>query len=324
MVLALARVAEALPAISKSRTMTDGPRYQYRGVEDITAAAAPLLAKEGVVFAPNVTHRENVALTINNKPWTECWLTVRFRIYGPGGLRDYIEVTTVGVGRDNSDKAGNKAMTAAFKYALTEVLCITDQKDDADEYHPESDEASPAYQVRPPEPDVTRQEADAFAARLQDESQTPPKVREAFMQWKDAQGWRWPWSRDTFGLMFDKLAELLLEESGGVPDGPPDDSPQPPEQGQDPLAELRGGNPPPVTTEASERPTEAAARRSLDAAHAVLDRRTKFEEFAKSKKVPEVRAMLEGYELDNTGDAKTIRDRLVDHLMRQAEQAEAS
>jgi hypothetical protein len=60
-------------------------------------------------------------------------------VYGPGGLEDRIESVTMGIGRDNSDKSANKAMTGAFKNLLLRLLCIGDPADDTDGHTVEGD-----------------------------------------------------------------------------------------------------------------------------------------------------------------------------------------
>lgn len=129
-VAALSRVMAELPGIGKDQTSPQG--YQYRGIEQITKEAQGLFAKYGVVFAPEVESWEERELVVNGKPWSDQRLIVRYRVYGPGGLEDFIEVCVAGIGRDNSDKGANKAMSQAFKYALLQVLCIADAKDDSD------------------------------------------------------------------------------------------------------------------------------------------------------------------------------------------------
>ena len=55
----------------------------------------------------------------------------RFRFTGPAG--DHAEVVTIGQGSDTSDKACNKAMSAAIKYALIQTFVIpTRDMTDAD------------------------------------------------------------------------------------------------------------------------------------------------------------------------------------------------
>lgn len=139
---ALSRVIRDLPAIGKDSTASaQQGGYSYRGIEAITRAASPLFAKHGIVFAPQVHEWQPPReLQINNKPWTDERLAVTYRVYGPGGPDDFIEVGPIpAIGRDNSDKGTNKCLTQAFKYALTQTLCIGDGKDDADGVAHEAD-----------------------------------------------------------------------------------------------------------------------------------------------------------------------------------------
>lgn len=135
---ALARVIADMPGIGKTDDSSQG--YKYRGIEAITREAQELLGKHGVVFVPRVVRRDVKDLTINNKPWTQDEAEVVYTVYGPGGIDDRIEIGPLwGLGRDNSDKGMNKAMTQAFKYALLQALCIGDAKDDGDSATHEAD-----------------------------------------------------------------------------------------------------------------------------------------------------------------------------------------
>lgn len=142
-IAALARVMHELPGIGKdSKAAEQQGGYAYRGIEAITAGAQRLLGRYGVVFVPEVLDVDTRDLVVNGKPWTDTVLRVRYRVFGPGGLEDHVDVgPLVAIGRDNSDKGANKAMTQAFKYALLQVLCIGDPKDDADSGSPATDRA---------------------------------------------------------------------------------------------------------------------------------------------------------------------------------------
>lgn len=151
-VIALSRVIRDLPAIGKDARMQGaGGGYSYRGIEAVTRELAPLLARHGVVFVPTeVRSWERDNLVVNNRPWTDDRIVEHYRIYGPGGPTDFLEAEVAGIGRDNSDKGSNKALTACFKYLLTQTLCIADSKDDGDSERHETDERVPPP---PPEPD---------------------------------------------------------------------------------------------------------------------------------------------------------------------------
>lgn len=155
---AVSKVMAELPAIGKDgkAAPTQGG-YAYRGIEQITRHVQSLFAKHGVVIVPEVRSIETRDLLVNNKPWTDTTLVVDYTITGPDGSQ--LSATTVGIGRDNSDKGANKAMTQAFKYLLLQVLCISDEKDDVDGKTWEADEVT-----APVEPPHAGRAKAAFAA----------------------------------------------------------------------------------------------------------------------------------------------------------------
>lgn len=130
-------VLAALPSIGKDNRMQGQGGYAYRGIEQITSAAAGLFADYGVFVLPNVKSQERETWTAKNGTlWSAVTLVVEWKIYGPGGLSDMITATTVGIGYDNSDKGANKAMSQAFKYLLLPGLMVADNKDEGEHERP--------------------------------------------------------------------------------------------------------------------------------------------------------------------------------------------
>jgi len=107
--------------------------YNFRGVDDAIGALAQPLRDHGVFMTPEVLDfktevrgRQNAVL-----------MRIAFHFYGPAG--DKVTSITLGEGSDFADKAANKAMSAALKYALIHTFMIpVDSKslDDADREHP--------------------------------------------------------------------------------------------------------------------------------------------------------------------------------------------
>lgn len=127
----LAQVAHDLGPIGKDdRNESQG--FAYRGIETVLAKAGPLLAAHGVVPAPKVTSRDVEVILVGKfeKPWRLVSLTVDYTFHSPDGTS--LTATTVGEGFDPGDKAANKAMSAAYKYALMQVLMIAGGHDEAD------------------------------------------------------------------------------------------------------------------------------------------------------------------------------------------------
>lgn len=129
---ALAAIIGELPGIGKDEQMGTGQYgYKYRGIETITRNVQPLLSKYGVVIIPQSNiHSIVPAFESKNSGWQDTILHVNWTIIGPDGSS--LEASTIGIGRDNSDKGANKAQSQAFKYLLLQLLCISDADDDTD------------------------------------------------------------------------------------------------------------------------------------------------------------------------------------------------
>ena len=135
------KVMAEIGAVSKDRK-NEQQKYSFRGIEDFYKAAHPALIAHGVFCVPEVTEHAVETFTKTNDfgkstTWRHVTIKVRHRFYGPAG--DYVDVVTMGEGLDNSDKATNKAMSGAMKYALIELFSVpTEDVDDADRTTPEA------------------------------------------------------------------------------------------------------------------------------------------------------------------------------------------
>lgn len=134
------RVMNDIGGIAKTRK-NEQQKYSFRGIEDFYLAAHPALIAHGVFCAPTVLEREMYRFEKTNEygkvtTWCHVALKVEHRFYAPDG--SYVSVTTWGEGLDNSDKASNKAMSGAMKYALIELFCVpTQDVEDSDRTTPE-------------------------------------------------------------------------------------------------------------------------------------------------------------------------------------------
>ena len=146
----LPKVMESISVIGKEQTNTFD-KYQFRGIDDVYNAVQPALVKHSVVVVPTVLDTQiSERKTDKGKSQTRATLTVQYSFYAPDGSS--IEAVVVGQAEDRSDKACNKAMTAAFKYALFQTFCIpTEGDNDADSKTPQSEPATTT-----PEPPVKR------------------------------------------------------------------------------------------------------------------------------------------------------------------------
>jgi hypothetical protein len=121
----------AKDGISKTR-INDQQGYKFRGIDDVHNALAPVLAKHGLVILPRCLSR-NVVERQTQKGGTLFYVTVEaefdFVCAADGSTHT---VRMYGEAMDSADKATNKAMSAAYKYAAFLTFCIPTEGEDAD------------------------------------------------------------------------------------------------------------------------------------------------------------------------------------------------
>lgn len=127
----MSKILSEIGAISKTRR-NEQQGYAFRGIDDMYNALHPLFAEHGVFNTPRVLHKA-VSERITNSGSTLRFveLTVAYDFFASDGSS--VTVETVGEAMDAGDKASNKAMSAAHKYALIQAFCIpTGEAPDAD------------------------------------------------------------------------------------------------------------------------------------------------------------------------------------------------
>lgn len=138
---AIRRVTAAVGAIPKAHKITEGPaKYAYRGIDDIVEAVQPALIEHGLVIFPERTAKVyEMRQTRNGGALQWVSLDVQWKIIGPDGWG--VHAMTVGEATDTSDKATNKAHTAAYKILLSELFHIPFSGEDPDATRNEYGEA---------------------------------------------------------------------------------------------------------------------------------------------------------------------------------------
>ena len=135
--VAINRVQAALAecGITKDRTANQGGggSYKYRGIDEVYNALSPLLAKHGLCILPRVLSRSvTERLSGNGKTLFYVVVEVEFDFVAVSDGSKHV-VKTFGEAMDSGDKATNKAMSAAYKYAAFQAFAIpTEGDNDAD------------------------------------------------------------------------------------------------------------------------------------------------------------------------------------------------
>lgn len=120
---ALANVMADMSAVKKSKKNTQGAGFNYRGIDDVMNALHPALVKNGVVVVPQVIAKEREERQSKSGGLNiYSIVTMSFKFFAKDG--SFVEAVTVGEAMDSGDKATNKAMSVALKYACFQVLMI--------------------------------------------------------------------------------------------------------------------------------------------------------------------------------------------------------
>ena len=138
--LALSKVG-----IAKAHTNSQGAGYKFRGIDDVYNTLSPLLAEHSLCILPRMIARE-VTERQSRAGGALFYVTVEAEfdfVSAEDGSKHVVR--TFGEAMDSGDKATNKAMSAAYKYAAFQAFAIPTAGDnDADaQTHEVAHEAPP-------------------------------------------------------------------------------------------------------------------------------------------------------------------------------------
>jgi hypothetical protein len=191
--------------------------FNFRGIDAVMNHLHPVFAKHGVFVVPEVvTERKEERQTKSGGNLIYRVLTVRFHFISEEG--DSIAATVMGEGMDSGDKAGNKAMAVALKYALTQVLLLP-----YDEVDPDADTPHASRPLPQPE---KRERESAPAPAPQQEGETHEAditLGEVKMQTGTSKAGK-PWTRyyakgddGQYYSTFDHKIGGAMEAASGLP-----------------------------------------------------------------------------------------------------------
>lgn len=169
---AIADIMKQGYSISKDK-YNNQQKFAYRGIDDVMNTFQPLMADHGIFVVPEVLDQKREERTSkNNTNLIYSVLTMKYTFYASDGTS--ISAVVVGEGMDSGDKASNKAMAVAMKYAMFQVFCIPTEEmknADPDGESPEvksKRQATPAAQQKTPIPVCESCHAEIRKVRLGD------------------------------------------------------------------------------------------------------------------------------------------------------------
>lgn len=128
---AIAAIMAEVGGVKKGRT-NQAQNYSFRGIADLYLACQPLMAKHGVHLAPYAVLSDHLyeRQTKHGGFQAHVRQTIEFRFYHADG--SWFPCTVTGEAMDTGDKASNKAMSVAAKYALIQTFAIPEEDPDVD------------------------------------------------------------------------------------------------------------------------------------------------------------------------------------------------
>lgn len=198
---AISGVASALAeqGIRKEKKQGSQVNYAFRGIDDIYNALAPELVKNKLLILPRYTERTCVE-RISKSGGALFYITVRgdfdFVSTEDGSIHT---VTTYGEAMDSGDKATNKAMSIAYKYAAFQAFCIPTEETaiDAD---------AEVHHLKPADADQILAEFTQYAGAENDSK----KLQEQYAStWQRLNGWpdRQAKCKDVTGIRIRELKQ---------------------------------------------------------------------------------------------------------------------
>ena len=143
---AITAIMAEVDAIDKSKKNKE-QGFMFRGIDDVYNMVHPLLAKHGVFSIPEVMdERTEERKSARGGNLIYRMLKMKYTFFAQDGSN--VAAIVIGEGMDTGDKASNKAMAVAHKYALIQIFSIpTCDLDDPDAETPPPSE--PVYKPAP-------------------------------------------------------------------------------------------------------------------------------------------------------------------------------
>lgn len=158
----ISQAMQMIGAVGKD-SRNEQQKFMYRGIDAVMNALNPVMAKLGLFLCPEVLEQtREERQNRNGTTLLYSILKIKYTLYAPDGSN--ISCVVLGEGMDSGDKASNKAMSVAMKYAAFQLFMIpTEEMIDPDG---EEHEVAPKGKKEP-----ARRDAPAQVTRA---AQLPP------------------------------------------------------------------------------------------------------------------------------------------------------
>lgn len=137
----MSEVMKEVGAVTKNQK-NDAQGFKFRGIDQFVNALYPALTKHGVFMAPECTsesHELKEVTRSNGRSAIDKHVAIQMKYHFYAEDGSFVTIGPIPAeGLDSGDKATNKALSAALKYALIQTFSIpTEDMVDADSDSPE-------------------------------------------------------------------------------------------------------------------------------------------------------------------------------------------
>ena len=148
--------------------------FMYRGIDAVYNALNPVMAELGLFICPEILEQKREErTTTKGNVLIYSILTMKYTLYAPDGSN--VSCVVIGEGMDSGDKASNKAMSIAMKYAMFQLFFIPTEAVDPDsEVH---DNVLPKGQTAP-KAQTDPANKQGAPAKVDNVPSVPPKAQE--------------------------------------------------------------------------------------------------------------------------------------------------
>lgn len=128
---AISAAMKEIGAVGKTSKNTQ-QGFMFRGIDAVMNAINPAIVNNHIFIVPEVLEQiREERQTSKGATLIYSVCKIKYTFYAEDG--SHIEAVVIGEGMDTGDKATNKAMSIAFKYACFQVFCIpTEEMKEAD------------------------------------------------------------------------------------------------------------------------------------------------------------------------------------------------
>lgn len=202
----LPQVMDAIGVVSKDGRNSD-KGYAFRTAEDVDAAVNKAFIKLGIGWTTRVELLRLEARVYGQRDTktNHAVVALHATLHGPAG--DTLDVIGVGEGFDTTDKALNKAITAAKKYLLTTTFLIPVAGEDPDQHTMQDEPVDPAIGFGFTS---TAEESEYLAAIKKLRDSLDAEQGAAYKAWREDSGIapRPPWEKVDCDRILGELTEL--------------------------------------------------------------------------------------------------------------------